>query len=729
MAELSPGERIRDFFISLLQGLINLEDTMISKMLEPFEGRVDPEVLVKIRESSALRKARWSAIPFIPPGILEEVEAAVIDETLQSQFELIMLDIAKVFAVLQFGMAPAGIDAGYRAEHELETGRFDPSTAAAMHHRGIIDFAAYEENLADLGFNADQRKAWLYMIRERPMVGDYIRWSYRIQDDPERARAELKLRGMKPDDIEVLFELSHLIPGPGDLVRFALREVWKPDMRAEQLSPDAPGEYYDWMQKIGYDRDHAASFWAAHWVLPAVGHGYEMFHRLDDFTESDLRALMTRLDILPKYHDGLIRIAHPTISRVDIRRIYRDLPAGAVDVYRRHLDLGYSPADAELMATWVQKEYVADITEPLKSDVLGAYGDDLIGRDAALKMLLDIGMDPWAAEIALDRKDIAKAKKLSSEIIRQTKTLYVNEDYNTSDVHAALGAINLPASRIERLLQEWNITKAGKVARPSVAKLEGYFFRDIIDHAAFVDHLKRHKYGEPYITWAVQDIQTRKMEALVKEEERAAKEAERVAKLEVKTAYEEARAAINYEIAQLKVHLLEIRLFIERLGKGPERRELMGIIGEAQEEIARIEVEIEEKHANLTTQRTILRTLAVKPDMETLYTMIDDAQIAITNENEAIAKLRAVIIEVRGQIRRALPGAEVETQRQVIDDILIDIALESVDIAKLRLVVAARKTEIAETWTSEDIAELEEEMRVIRLLIASLEADRARLKL
>lgn len=729
MAPETTGDRIKGWFNTLGANFVEEFQGLLRKVWPAAMANISDEDRQKVIDANVARNARLDALPYMPDPLLGEIREAGEGDSLLQQTKAILLDVAEFAAILQFGMAPAGIKMGQEAERILKTARLDPTTATQMLQRGIIGVDDFYAHLADLGWSEVNQADWREFIRQRLGMAEYIAWSYRDPMNPPEARAELEKMGMTNADINKLFTLAHLIPGPGDLVRFALREVWKPDMRAEQLSPNAPGEYYDWMAKIGYSREHAESFWAAHWVLPGVRSGYEMFWRLAEFTETDLRALMTRLDILPKYHAGLIKIAHPPISRVDIRRIYRDLPAGSVDVYKRHLDLGYSPEDAELMTAWVEKEYVADITEPLKSDILGAYGDDLIGRDAAYQMLMDIGTDPWAAEVALDRKDIAKAKKLQSERIRQVKTLYVNGDYNRVDVHSALGALNLPSIRIDRLLEEWDITRIAKVARPSVAKLEGYFFRDIIDRSTFIEYLGRHKYADPYLGWAVSDIETRKMEALIKEEERAAKEAERIAALDIKTAYQSAKANINYQIAELKVHLLEIRLFVERLIEGPEGRQVMDIIKAAEVEVTRILAEIAEKRTNLTIQKVVLRTLAVPPDMDALYDIIDDAQIAISTELSAIAELRAVITEAKGQIRRALPGAEVEDQRLVIDAILIDIAQESEEIAKLRLVIAARKSELAEVWTSEDIAQLEEEMRIIKLTIATLEAERARLLL
>lgn len=727
MPQPSTGERIIGFFLALGERFVEEFQELLRKVAPGLVGSVSEEDLARVRASNANRWGRWEDDPGVITSLLQNIREKTQEETLQSQLELILLEAAKAFAVLQFGMAPAGIEAGYRAERLLQTARFDPATAAEMLHRGIIGVDDYYGSLSDLGWDEGKQADWREFIRTRLGMADYIAWSYRAPGNPPEARRELEKLGMTNADIDKLLTLGQLIPGPGDLVRFALREAWRDDVAAKWgYDEDFVAEFAEWMTKQGYSADWAKRFWRSHWIVPSVSLGYEMFHR-GIINRSELEDLLKISDYPSGWRDKMVAVAYRPITRVDIRRIYRDLPPGSVNVYKRHLILGYEPEDAALMTDWVHKEYVADVTEPLKSDILGAYGDDLIDRTTAYNMLITIGTDTWAANVALDRKDIAKAKKLQSERIRQVKTLFVNGDYTRTDVHAALGAMNLPSIRIDRLLEEWDITRGAKVARPSVAKLEGYFFRDVIDRATFIEHLGRHKYADPYLSWAVADVETRKMEALLKEEERAAKEAERIAALEIKTAYQEAKAVINYQIAELRVHLLEIRLFVERLIVGPERKEIMDIIKAAEVEVARIVAEIAGKRTDLTTQKIVLRTLAVPPDMEALYDIIDDAQIAISTEQSAIAELRGIITEAKGQIRRALPGAEVEDQRLIIDTILIDIAKESEDIANLKLVIAARKSELAEVWTSEDIAALEEEMRVIKLTIATLEAERARL--
>ncbi|GAI91377.1 unnamed protein product, partial [marine sediment metagenome] len=139
-----------------------------------------------------------------------------------------------------------------------------------------------------------------------------------------------------------LEKLAKRIPGPGDLVTFALREVWRPDLRPELLSPNAPGRYYELMAKQGYSREFAEDYWASHWVLPSVRQGFEMFWRIPEFTETDLRALLTRLDILPRYHDNLMAIAYAPWTRVDIRRMHKvgTIPDRA-GLERAYGDIGY----------------------------------------------------------------------------------------------------------------------------------------------------------------------------------------------------------------------------------------------------------------------------------------------------------------------------------------------------------------------------------------------------
>jgi len=163
-------------------------------------------------------------------------------------------------------------------------------------------------------------------------------------------------------------KFTPMIPPAADLVRFELREVWRPEFRPELLTPPPTDRFMTLMAYLGYSRAFAEDYWAAHWELPSVSQGYDAVHRLRPgrvdpglvFTEKDLRDLMRRLDILPRYHDQLAYLAYQPLTRVDVRRMYR---CGVLDrdgVYEAYLDFGYHPDDAELMTEFTERYEARD---------------------------------------------------------------------------------------------------------------------------------------------------------------------------------------------------------------------------------------------------------------------------------------------------------------------------------------------------------------------------------
>jgi len=163
-------------------------------------------------------------------------------------------------------------------------------------------------------------------------------------------------------------KFTPMIPPAADLVRFELREVWRPEFRPELLTPPPTDRFMTLMAYLGYSRAFAEDYWAAHWELPSVSQGYDAVHRLRPgrvdpklvFTEKDLRDLMRRLDILPRYHDQLAYLAYQPLTRVDVRRMYR---CGVLDrdgVYEAYLDFGYHPDDAELMTEFTVRYEARD---------------------------------------------------------------------------------------------------------------------------------------------------------------------------------------------------------------------------------------------------------------------------------------------------------------------------------------------------------------------------------
>jgi hypothetical protein len=265
-----------------------------------------------------------------------------------------------------------------------------------------------------------------------------------------------------PLHYEAMSKYTPMIPGAGDLVRFELREVFRPEMRKEQLSPPPSEDFYKWMRYQGYDRYWADSYWAAHWELPSVSQAYEMFQRLRPgrvppehvFTEKDLRDLLKRLDILPAYHDRLIRIAYRPISRVDIRRMYRLGVLTEDGVKQAFLDLGYSPEDAEAMTRFTvlyetPEEKVSGPPAELKPLIKEGFWTAEMARDwyaAYAKVADPLEQFIWEAMLAYTYDYLMDCRSLILERLRRKKL-------TKSEALAQLGEVMADAERAKLLVE------------------------------------------------------------------------------------------------------------------------------------------------------------------------------------------------------------------------------------------------------------------------------------
>ena len=215
--------------------------------------------------------------------------------------------------------------------------------------------------------------------------------------------------GLDEANIALQKALYQQIPGPTDLVRMGVREVFTPAI-AERFGQfeDFPPDFGYWMKKQGFDLSWAQSYWAAHWDLPSAMQGFEMFHR-DVISEDDLKLLLRALDVMPYWRDKLQAIAYNVITRVDVRRMYQDGVIEADKVERVYLDQGYTPEDAGLLTEWVIKHYPRSgeeggvkFRENIVSITRQAYARRLITRDAVVDRLRDADYTAEEAELQVE---------------------------------------------------------------------------------------------------------------------------------------------------------------------------------------------------------------------------------------------------------------------------------------------------------------------------------------
>jgi len=186
-----------------------------------------------------------------------------------------------------------------------------------------------------------------------------------------------------------------MLPGSGDLVRSALREVWDPTRREELLREQAPSLYYKFMGEQGYNFDRAADYWAAHWVLPSVGQLNEMLHRRV-ITPEDWDRFVRYNDFDPEVRPWLKAISFKPYTRVDIRRM-KDLELVTdQEVLDNYKDLGYDDEHAERMTIWT-KAYIISV------EMRARYSKGWVTPDVILGELIAAGVPESRAKIWIQR--------------------------------------------------------------------------------------------------------------------------------------------------------------------------------------------------------------------------------------------------------------------------------------------------------------------------------------
>lgn len=662
------GERVRagvdNFLEQMEQRLLSYSQPWLSKLLESPD--LPPEIRQVLQRVNA------------PEGQLEI--AAVLGAV-----------VGILIGIIQGAMQPISRLMSYFVERLVHTGRPDPATLVAMFLRGEIDASHFENYLADLGYTDDLRDALLNTIRARIGAGELLTAMHRGEISEADVKSELHKLSYTDHDIDTILKIAPSLPGPGDLVRFALREVWRDDLRGELLSPDAPGRYYELMSQQGYAREFAQDYWASHWEIPGIRQGFEMFWRLPDFNEADLRALLTRLDVLPAYHDELIKIAHAVITRVDARRMYGAGILSKDEVYQSYLDQGYAPRDAQRLTDLAIADAADADRELTKADILNGYRDGILTLSEAADMLQSINFSKQASDFLLARVDAKRAQKLIDAEVRVLKDLYLNGDLSLAQVQERLTALGLPARQMELYAQEWKIDKEGKVRRPSRATLERLYKSGAITQEEFTTTLDAIGYQPKYVDWYLRNISLERQADTEKEEERARKERERVEKDRRKTGYQRDKAELDVEIAEVQaaisaadVALVEaqndkaeaLRAALPLNERAQIERDYMLIAHDADAAIGQARIVV----AELRAEEKELRTQLAEID-QSLATNIDIAeQVAIKASIASMRTQQARFTDAAAILRVEIAEKKVAIERELDADVKASLKVELLEL-------------------------------------------------
>lgn len=348
---------------------------------------------------------------------------------------------------------------------------------------GTIDGDMYESLMKRHGFDATQTANMLAGAELLLTASELVFANFRkIIDDNEYER-QMHRHGYSDDSLAAFKEVSRFFPSVGDLVTFAVREVYTPEIRTEYgLDADWPEQFGTEAAKAGLPEEQARNFWAAHWKLPSIQMGYEMMHR-KVISPDQLKTLLKTQDIMPFWREPLMEISYRTLTRVDVRRMYRlDVldPDGVKDAY---LDQGYNEENADRMTEFTIRYETQEEKTLTKGEILKAFRRHVFGVEEAIEWLVGIKYSQEIAELHIMVEESSMVQADTDEAIDLLVDQYVDGQIDKAKLEDELGMLELPAGQYTNILWKADRKKQRAVKMPSIADIrrwvdEGSITRD-----------------------------------------------------------------------------------------------------------------------------------------------------------------------------------------------------------------------------------------------------------
>ena len=315
------------------------------------------------------------------------------------------------------------------------------------------------ESISKGDIHPDYAQTYLDAVLTKPASIDLV--SYHLRKDPTLSTLEQELKkiGIHPNYTDVYKTLAYQIPPVADIITMAVREAFTPEIAAKfGQYQDFPPDLELYAGQKGLSKEWAERYWAAHWALPSPQQGFQMLHRgVIDNTELDM--LLRAQDVMPFWRDRLTAIAYRPLTRVDVRRMYKQGVLNEREVFESYQDQGYDEKNAERMAEFTVRQTLASLSKFTSSDIIKAFSNRMIDRGTALSLLTDIDIRPEDASYIISTAEYKRQWAFTDDQIAGIRNLYKKRLYDENQARDKLARLNLPADQINVLMQQWHYDK------------------------------------------------------------------------------------------------------------------------------------------------------------------------------------------------------------------------------------------------------------------------------
>lgn len=357
------------------------------------------------------------------------------------------------------------------------------------------------EDIIKGDIHPDYAETYMHAVLTKPASQDLVAFQLRKDPDLDRLEPELRKIGIHPDYFDVYKTLAYQIPPVADIITMAVREAFTPSVAARfGQYEDFPPDFAKYAAMKGLDEEWAKRYWAAHWSLPSPQQGFQMLHRgvIDD---GDLNMLMRAQDVMPYWRDKLMQIAYRPLTRVDVRRMYREGVLDEGEVYESYLNQGYAEENAERMADFTVKQTLSSLSKFTSSDIIKAFAKRMISASDAKSLLRIIGVRNEDANYIISTAEYKRKWAFTDQQIGGIRNLYKKKQLDENEARSRLAGLNLPSDQIEVLMQQWYYdVKAEPVVTWTTAQTLGFLRKKLITRERAIKELRLNGYDDEHVT-------------------------------------------------------------------------------------------------------------------------------------------------------------------------------------------------------------------------------------
>ena len=477
-----------------------------------------------------------------------------IKDKLQDYAEFLAYTIANVFAVIFMilarqlfviiGDAEAVKEKAFQDANEIIRPHIaDPVSLIQAYRKGAIGEDDFIKCMHRLGYDNDQIEVMLSAVKRNLEVGEILEAYRRGEMDEEEAEGKLfelglseyevgillsisrrlldkteliacwlrglisedefeirlKQHGYDYDDIQKIKQLAFYIPSVSDLIELVVKEAFNEE-KIRRLGLDANVD--EVVEKVGrYAKAQGLSeewlkrFWYAHWKLPSVEQGINMYFR-GLITYDDLKELIVALDYPPFWVDKLLGLAINIPTRVDLRRFLENGLADFDYVVEQYRKLGYTEEDAVRLAKLAFFEVTSEERNKLRNTILKGFKHGWIDEDEAREMLKEIYIPQDVIEFLIQNVKLERQDEQIEAELKVVRDNYLKGNISESEMFRRLITLGLRSKEAEYYRYIWSKEKEARQRRLTRYDLDRLARYNLIDKDRYVEKMQQIGYAK-----------------------------------------------------------------------------------------------------------------------------------------------------------------------------------------------------------------------------------------